>query len=361
MVHFAGNSCSLINFIKNARYRLFIKHITLLSALVHYLQDTFTSALPYIGDVTVQSARKDFLVFIQYNPDEIRERAKAAFIGMAIGDALGATVEFMTVHEIQAKYGVFKEIIGGGWLRLKPGQVTDDTEMALCIARAIVEAQSWSLEGVARHFAAWLKSRPVDCGDTCRKGIRAFMLSGTLEAPPNEWDAGNGAAMRMLPVALYSLPDTELLKKYTLEQAHLTHNNPVSDAACICLGELLHQALCGASKTRLRREANGLVARFPTFCFDPYRGLATGYVVDTLQTVFHWFFKGRDFEECIVGTVNQGADADTTGAIGGMLAGAYYGMDSIPQRWLKKMDKKVISEIETLTERLIAASPLGRM
>ena len=299
-------------------------------------------------------------MFNHYNIDEIRERARAAFIGMAIGDALGATVEFMTVTEIQAKYGVFKEIIGGGWLRLRPGQVTDDTEMALCIARAIVEAQGWSLEAIARHFAGWLKSRPVDCGDTCRKGIRAHMLNGTLEVPPNEWDAGNGAAMRILPVALYSLPDEELLKKYAQEQGHLTHNNPVSDAACICLGELLHLALCGASKTRLRRQADGLVARFPTFCFEPYRGLATGYVVDTLQTVFHWFFRGRSFEECLVGTVNQGADADTTGAICGMLAGAYYGMESIPQRWIKKMDRKVISEIELLTGRLVAASPLGR-
>lgn len=299
-------------------------------------------------------------MFNHYNLEEINDRARAAFIGMAIGDALGATVEFMTVPEIQAKYGVFKEITGGGWLRLKPGQVTDDTEMALCIARAILEAQGWSLEVIAQHFAAWLKSRPVDCGDTCRKGIRSYMLNGTLEVPSSEWDAGNGAAMRMLPVALYSLPDLELLKSFALGQARLTHNNPVSDAACICLGKLLHLALCGASKGSLRRQADGLVAHFPTFCFEPYRGLATGYVVDTLQTVFHWFFKGRSFEECVVGAVNQGADADTTGAIIGMLAGAYYGMDSIPLRWLKKMDRKVICEIEVLTGKLVSASPLGR-
>ena len=300
-------------------------------------------------------------MFNQYNLDEIRSHARAAFIGMAIGDALGATVEFMTVPEIAAKYGTFRDIIGGGWLRLKPGQVTDDTEMALCIARAIVKNQAWSLEAVADNFAAWLKSRPVDCGDTCRKGIRAYMLHGTLETPINEWDAGNGAAMRILPTALFSLPDEKLLNKYALEQAHLTHNNPVSDAACLCLGQMLHQAICGAEKSRLRRQADGLVLRFPTFVFDPYRGLATGYVVDTLQTVFHWFFRGRSFEECLVGTVNQGGDADTTGAICGMLAGAYYGMDSIPQRWLKKLDKQVLAEISLLADKLVNASPLGRM
>lgn len=298
-------------------------------------------------------------MFHHYNLNDIHDRARAAFIGMAIGDAMGATVEFLTATEIQAKYGVFKNIIGGGWLRLKPGQITDDTEMALCIARAIVQSQGWSLEQIAHNFAAWLKSRPVDCGDTCRKGIRAYMLKGTLEAPPNEWDAGNGAAMRLLPAALFSLPDDTLLKKYALQQAHLTHNNPVSDAACVCIGKLIHLALCGKSKNILRREVNGLIARFPAFSFDPYRGLATGYVVDTLQTVFHWFFKGRNFEECLVGTINQGGDADTTGAICGMLAGAHYGMQDIPQRWLKKIDKKVVTEIETLTGRLVAASPVG--
>lgn len=299
-------------------------------------------------------------MFNQYNLEEIRDRARAAFIGMAIGDALGATVEFMTAAEIAAKYGTFREIVGGGWLRLKPGQVTDDTEMALCIARAIITSQGWSLEAIAGNFAAWLKSRPVDCGDTCRKGIRAYMLNGRLDSPPNEWDAGNGAAMRLLPAALYSLPDGELLKRYVLEQAHITHNNPVSDAACLCLGQLLHLALCGAGKTRLKRQVDVLTTQFPTFNFVPYRGLATGYVVDTMQTVFHWFFRGKSFEECLIGTVNQGADADTTGAICGMLAGAYYGMEAIPKRWLKKMDAKVIAEIENVVERLVAESPAGR-
>lgn len=294
------------------------------------------------------------------DPADVRERAQAAFIGMAVGDALGATVEFMTATEIAAKYGVFKEMTGGGWLRLKPGQVTDDTEMALCIARAVLKNQSWSREAIAQEFAAWLKSRPVDCGDTCRKGIRSYMLHGTLEVPYNQWDGGNGAAMRMLPVALLSFPDAELLKKYALEQAHLTHNQALSDAACICLGNLLHLILQGASKSRLRREVDGLVARFPGFNFVPYRGLATGYVVDTLQTVFHWFFKGTGFEDCLVGTVNQGGDTDTTGAICGMLAGAYYGREAIPRRWLKKMDQQLIRQLEQYADQLVMASPALR-
>ncbi len=278
---------------------------------------------------------------------------------MAIGDALGATVEFMTASEIAAKYGVFREIIGGGWLRLKPGQVTDDTEMALCIARAVVKTGGWSREAIAREFAAWLKSRPVDCGDTCRRGIRSFMLHGTLDAPYNEWDGGNGAVMRMLPPALLSFPDGGLLKKYALEQARLTHNQVQSDAACLCIGSMLHLILQGASKNRLRKEVDALVAGHQQFGFDPYRKLATAYVADTLATVFHYFFRGRDFEECLVGTVNQGGDADTTGAICGMLAGSYYGIDGIPKRWLKKLDRQLLSELEQLAVHLVDASPDG--
>jgi len=290
--------------------------------------------------------------------DEIRSRARAALIGFAIGDALGAPVEFMNAREIEAKYGVLKEIVGGGWLRLKPGQVTDDTEMTLCVARAIVSANGWTLREIADRFAGWLKSKPVDVGDTCRKGIRNYMLHGALETSPNHWDAGNGALMRIPPVALFTLADERLLADCAVAQAHLTHNNPLSDAACIHYGRLLQLAIMGHSKNRLRRELEGLFAASPNFRIDHYRGLATGYVVDTMQTVLHYFFTNAGFEECLVKTVNQGGDADTTGALIGGLAGAYYGMEGIPRRWLRKMDRRLVAELAELSDRLLKLSPL---
>lgn len=292
--------------------------------------------------------------------DSAIARARGAFLGLAIGDALGAPVEFMTRGEISAKYGVLKEMVGGGWLRLRPGQVTDDTEMSLCIARAVVATGGWSRTAVAEHLATWLKSKPIDVGDTCRRGIRNYMLKGTIETPPNEWDGGNGAAMRTLPVGLFALGDPQLLERCTVEQAHITHNHPFSDAASVCLGRLLHLALTGRSMHRMRREAEQLVGRYPTFSFDPYQGLATGYVVDTMQTVFHCFFRSRSFEGCVVETVNQGGDADTTGAIAGALAGAYYGEESIPSRWRKKLDKRLAAEIGELAEALVRLSPAMR-
>jgi ADP-ribosyl-[dinitrogen reductase] hydrolase len=290
---------------------------------------------------------------------DLLARARGALLGLAVGDALGGPVEFMTPGEIAAKYGTLQEMTGGGWLRLKAGQVTDDTEMSLCIARAVARCGGWDLEAIARAFAAWLKGKPLDVGDTCRRGIRAYLLHGTLETPVNEWDAGNGALMRMAPVALCTLGDGELLERRTLAQAHLTHNHPLSDAACLTYGRMLHLALAGRSRNSLRREADRLLEQFPTFSFSPYRGLATGYVVDTLQTVLHHFFRSRSFEEAVVSTVNQGGDADTTGAIVGALAGAYYGPDEIPKRWLKRLDRGLAEELQRLADGLIRLSPTG--
>ncbi len=295
---------------------------------------------------------------LQY--EEVRERARGAFLGLAIGDALGAPAEFMTAGEIKTKYGLLKEIVGGGWLRLKPGQVTDDTEMALCIARAVASRRQWELLPIAENFSRWLRSKPIDVGDTCRRGIRDFMLTGRLDALPNAWDAGNGAVMRVLPVALFTLGDDPFMADCAVAQAHLTHNHPLSDSACVWLCRLVQRALLGSSKYALRREVDTLLAEQPKFKFDPYPGLATGYVVDTMQTVFHHFFRTRDFESCLVGTVNQGGDADTTGAIVGALAGAYYGEEGIPRRWLKKMDRHLMNEISRLAEELLAPSPQGR-
>jgi ADP-ribosyl-[dinitrogen reductase] hydrolase len=291
------------------------------------------------------------------NPDEVIRRARAAFLGLAIGDALGATTEFMTPSEIRGKYGVHRKIRGGGWLHLKPGQVTDDTEMSLCIARALMVAGGWDLEGIARQFAAWLKSNPRDVGATCRRGIRDFMVKGQLETPYNDWDAGNGAVMRMVPVALFSLGDEEMLVRCAVSQARLTHHHPLSDAASVTVGRMVQQALLGADRFALHALTRELVAVHPNFRFNNYKGNATAYVVDTLQTVFHYLFTTANFEECLTDVVNQGGDADTTGAIAGMIAGAFYGLEAIPTAWLKKLDPQVRQEVESQALALVRLSP----
>jgi ADP-ribosyl-[dinitrogen reductase] hydrolase len=292
--------------------------------------------------------------------DDVRARARAAFLGLALGDALGATVEFMTPAEIRAAHGVHRELVGGGWLHLRAGTVTDDTEMSLCLARAIDAAGGFDPRLAAEGFAAWLRGGPADVGSTVRKGIRRYMLDGTLEGPPNDGDAGNGAAMRVLPVALATLGDRALLERWAVGQARITHHHPLSDAACVHVGELVQLACLGRSKAQLRRASAALVERVPAFRFEPYRGLATGYVVDTLQTVLHFFHRTRGFEECLVAVVNQGGDADTTGAIAGAIAGAFHGPEELPARWLRRLDPDVREELERLAGRLVDLSPLGR-
>ena len=289
----------------------------------------------------------------------IEQKAQAAFLGLAIGDALGATTEFMTPHEIKAKYGVLRKIIGGGWLHLRPGQVTDDTQMSIYMARAIEAAQGWQLTTIAEYFSQWLKSRPVDIGATCARGIRTYLLKGTTEMPYNEWDAGNGAVMRMAPVALYTLGDDEQLKDYAVQQAHLTHHHPLSDAACITVGRMVQQAVLGVPLEQLRRPANELIQTHPQFSFKHYNGHSSPYVVDTLKTVFNFLFNTSDFETCLIGVVNQGGDADTTGAIAGMIAGALYGPAGLPKFWIKRLDREVLKEVKHLALKLVRRSPLA--
>ncbi len=289
--------------------------------------------------------------------DELINKAQATFLGVALGDALGATTEFMTPGEIQSQYKIHKKIRGGGWLGVKPGQVTDDTEMSLAISQALLTAGGWDLQGIADNFLSWMRSRPIDIGATVRKGISNYLRTGALAMPPNEWDAGNGALMRMAPVVLFSLGDDQLLQRCAQEQAHLTHNHPLSDAACLCVGRMVQAALLGADRFQLHAMARELIAAYPTFRFNNYKGLASGYVVDTLQTVFHYFFTTASFEECLIGVVNQGGDADTTGAIAGMLAGAFYGLESLPKQWLRKLDRNVKDEVQQSATALLELSP----
>lgn len=288
------------------------------------------------------------------------ERALGAYLGLACGDALGAPVEFLTRREIAAQHGVLRKMIGGGWLKLKPGQITDDTQMSLALGAAILEAGRYDAATAARHFGEWLKRKPIDVGNTCRRGIRRFLLEGTVEGPPSDGDGGNGACMRNLPLALATLGEPAAFAAQTRSQCHITHNHPLSDAATIASGRMVQTLVLGQGMEACRAIADALVNAHREFRFDPYPGRASGYIVDTMQTVLHYFFATGTFEDCVVAVVNRGEDADTTGAIAGMLAGACYGRGAIPQAWLDKLDRQVVREIELQVKRLVGMSLAGR-
>jgi len=298
-------------------------------------------------------------------PYDLHDRALGAYLGFAIGDALGATVEFMRPREIAQQYGVHREIIGGGWLKLASGQVTDDTTMSLALGTALLQGGSAALmrhaqgddtlvRRIGDTYVQWFKGKPVDCGNTCRRGILRYLHEGTLEGSFNPGDGGNGALMRNLPAVLATLGDDAAFERLSIAQARLTHHHPLSDAATLGMGRLLGLLLAGTDPVAARLWIAQWVSDNPAFGFTPYRGRATAYVVDTVQTVLHYWTLHDDFEDALVATVNQGDDADTTGALVGMLAGARCGAARLLQRWLHRLQPDTVRAITAQTSGLLA-------
>ena len=292
--------------------------------------------------------------------DWIKQRAIGAYLGLAVGDALGATVEFLTPHEIVAEYGEHREMIGGGWLRLKKGQVTDDTEMSLALGASILRVGEVDAAAAAVAFSEWMRTKPVDIGNTVRRGIAHYRQTGALSVAQNDYDAGNGACMRCLPVALATLgAPRALVAAANCRQAHITHNNPLSDAGTLCVIRMVQTALLGGDKTALKTEADALVEVDKRFAYDRKRSAnPSAYIVDTLRVVFQALFATDDFEPALIDAVNRGGDADTTGAILGMIAGALYGPRAIPPRWLRPLDEHVRQECVAQATDLLKLAPL---
>ncbi|MBK1701240.1 ADP-ribosyl-[dinitrogen reductase] hydrolase [Thiococcus pfennigii] len=288
----------------------------------------------------------------------VRERAAAAYLGLAIGDALGATVEFMTPREIREVYGEHRDILGGGWLRLRKGRVTDDTEMSLVLGRTILAHGGVEPRAVAEGFSDWMRTKPVDIGHTVRRGISLYRRTGAVEVPENDYDAGNGACMRCLPVALATLgaPLVEVAAA-NRRQSHVTHHSLLADRGTLCVIRMVQTALLGGTHTVLRALADGLVAEDRRYAWDGKRiEHPGGYIVETLRAVFQALFSTEGFERALIDVVNRGGDADTTGAILGMIAGPLYGLEAIPRRWRRVLDADTRQTCLSQSQALIALS-----
>ena len=292
--------------------------------------------------------------------DSLIARAEAAYLGLALGDALGATVEFMTPREVTHQYGTHRDLRGGGWLGLKPGQVTDDTTMSLALGASILaddgEVRALSC---AQAFDGWMRRKPVDIGNTIRRNLIAFRRTGNPAATPSEHDAGNGAAMRVLPVALATLGRNEdAVREAVRAQSHVTHHNPVSDAACEFIALAVQDFVRGEPLRNVYRQRIApLISTFPAFSFRRRRRVSpSGWIVETMQAVLQSLLETDSVESCLVDVVNRGGDADTTGAIAGMLSGALYGLRSIPPRWVKALDPAVREACREQARALVVVS-----
>ena len=249
----------------------------------------------------------------------IEDKIAGAIYGFAIGDAMGATTEFMNEFEIK-RCGKVTDIVGGGWLNLKAGDVTDDTQMTLCIMDALMKYPNNVKEfqnECMKNFVKWFESGPKDVGGQCAKGIQWFMYNNSF-IPEDSKALGNGSLMRAMPCALIGKAD------FNVAQGKLTHNNLKCSQIILEYSRLIQNILYG----------NLYIHKIKSL-LEP-----SGYLWNTFNNSIYWSNKPT-FEEAIIGAVNHGGDADTIAAITGSIAGARFGYDAIPQRWIDQLDSEV--------------------
>lgn len=282
------------------------------------------------------------------------ERYEGAMLGLACGDALGGAVEFFSRFAIERRFsnGV-REIVGGGPHGLRPGEVTDDTAMALAIARAC-GPDGIDLDAVIDNFVSWYHSNPKDIGITTSRALtklaagvpwREIGDQMTRETPGKL--AGNGSVMRASPVALRFRGDSETLRQVSIDTARMTHPDSMATWGAVALNQAIAHLLDGGDVATVQDAAildvdnDAVVAAIRDADRRDYTDVASdGFVLHTLGAAFWCLVHHDSVEEAIVAAVSMGEDSDTTGAVTGALAGASYGSAAIPERWLAVLEPR---------------------
>lgn len=269
------------------------------------------------------------------NEEIAYNKIKGGLYGVAVGDALGGTTEFMSPGEIKAQYGYLREIIGGGVWRLAPGEVTDDTMMTLCVAEGIMEQPAEPMEPIGHRFLEWYETKPKDIGNIIRRVFERYegdWLEAAFYAHHDLGQSGgNGSLMRCLPVAL-AYGDGAEMERVTLMQSRMTHYDPRCGKACLIYNRIAARLLHGEDVSSAiygetaGTEYEGLIEAVPD-C-EP-----SGFVVHTFRWVLHILLHSEDFSEVVQRAANLGSDSDTIGAIAGGLAGIHYGYEAIPAEY----------------------------
>ena len=286
--------------------------------------------------------------------------ARGALYGVAVADALGATLEFMSAAEIARRYGTLRDIVGGGWLALRPGQVTDDTEMTLAVAEGIAEQPDAPVEAVGRRFIEWLDTQPRDVGRTCAVALNYARRRGWADAARFAHDdlggrsAGNGSLMRSAYPGLWYADRAQALR-VAVELSRMTHYDPLASEACKLYTAAIWDMARGGVPARQALKAAFGGTRYQAALAGQARLDPTGFVVDTLNCALDAVARTSSLEDAIVRAVNLGGDADTVGAVAGGLAGAMYGYDSIPTRWREALDVRIRARLDAAAERAVNA------
>ncbi len=291
---------------------------------------------------------------------DLRKRYRGCLLGLAVGDALGAAVEFM----LPGSFEPVRDMTGGGFFRLRPGEWTDDTSMALCLAESLIERRGFDPKDQMERFVRWyrtgyLSSRSYcfDIGNTVRYALEQYERTGDpYSGPQHPHTAGNGSIMRLGPVVLFYASCPRQAVERAAESSLTTHGAQEAVDGCRYLAALIVGALSGVSKDGLLSDTfeplpgfwkdQPLVPRIAEVASGSFRRRnppevrGTGYVVQSLEAALWSFYRSSSFEEGALLAVNLGEDADTTGAVYGQLAGAFYGVDGIPSQWLEKLSQR---------------------
>lgn len=289
------------------------------------------------------------------------DRYHGALLGLAVGDALGTTLEFRA----KGTFDPIDDMMGGGPFGLEPGEWTDDTSMALCLAESLVERGFDPHDQMTRYVRWWRDGywsstgRCFDIGNTVAAALGRFeRTADPIAGSTDRHSAGNGSLMRLAPVPLRYAPRPAEAVRLAGESSRTTHGAAEAVDACRYFATLIVGAL-------QRREKEGLLAAAPELDLAPAIAAiaagsyqtktadeirASGYVVHTLEAALWAFFNSDTFREGALLAVNLGEDADTTGAVYGQLAGAYYGLKGIPREWSDRIVRR--DEILQLASRL---------
>src|SRR5262245_40869240 len=287
----------------------------------------------------------------------LEERYRGAIVGLAAGDALGTTLEFKPPGTFEP----ITDIVGGGPFNLEPGQWTDDTSMALCLAESLVECNGFDPIDQLSRYLRWKREghhsstgRCFDIGGTVLEALATFERYGEpWSGSTDQFSAGNGSLMRLAPVPLFFAGDPESAIARAADSSRTTHGAWEAIDACRYFAALIVGAVQGRTKEELLAPlftpVEGLWDREPlapkiheiasgSFATrNPPEIRGIGYVVASLEAALWAFARSTSFEEGALLAVNLGDDADTTGAVYGQIAGAWYGVETIPATWKNKL------------------------
>jgi len=293
---------------------------------------------------------------------EIQNRYLGCLVGLAVGDAIGTTVEFAE----RGSFDTLTDMVGGGPFNLKTGQWTDDTSMALCLAHSLIHNKGFDATDQMNRYCNWYNygymsstGECFDIGHTTLTALRKFLMTkDPMAGSTHPRSAGNGGIMRLAPIPMFYANHINDLIFYAGESSKTTHAASEAVECAQLFACQIQSALCGHSKHEILSDNrfNPIETKVIDIQNQSYINKSraeiqgTGYVIDSLEAALWCFYKSSTIAETVLMAANLGDDADTTAAVAGQIAGAYYGYDSIPGEWLNKLAMK--EEMAELANKL---------